>query len=283
VNCTKRGIIYYPYTNTDKVIGGDGVIALEETGSFGTGAFTGNLTGLSPQTQYNARAYAINTAGTAYGERVSFTTLAKPNEVWVCANYCNGCNNDGHTWGYNAFADIAAALFVVAENGIINIACETETTDLYTDKEIIVGNGSLIVTGSINGNGCITTSGSGHLVLNDNTPLTFPLCFNGHTFIVEVSGFSNAQEIGARLNADSFYNLSSIIGAIWHLIGPDNLGATIKFKIPKAYIPNHDESSLEQYLLLTDSVTNPLWQEYGLNVTAEGDYWVVTVQNVNKF
>ena len=41
----------------------------------GTGSFTSTLTGLLPGTMYYARAYAINTAGTGYGESVLFRTL----------------------------------------------------------------------------------------------------------------------------------------------------------------------------------------------------------------
>jgi len=41
-----------------------------------TGAFTSNITGLSSNTTYYVRAYATNTAGTAYGSEVSFTTDA---------------------------------------------------------------------------------------------------------------------------------------------------------------------------------------------------------------
>ena len=40
----------------------------------GTGTFTSSLTGLSPATQYYVRAYATNSAGTAYGNQTSFTT-----------------------------------------------------------------------------------------------------------------------------------------------------------------------------------------------------------------
>lgn len=40
----------------------------------GTGAFTSSLTGLTPGTQYNIRAYATNSIGTAYGDVVTFST-----------------------------------------------------------------------------------------------------------------------------------------------------------------------------------------------------------------
>jgi len=46
-----------------------------DEGSAGvTGAFTSNMTGLSPNTTYYVRAYATNTEGTAYGNEVSFIT-----------------------------------------------------------------------------------------------------------------------------------------------------------------------------------------------------------------
>jgi uncharacterized protein (TIGR02145 family) len=44
----------------------------------GTGVFTSTLTGLTASTLYYVRAYATNSVGTAYGNEVSFTTLAPP-------------------------------------------------------------------------------------------------------------------------------------------------------------------------------------------------------------
>lgn len=42
----------------------------------GMGSFTSNITGLAANTIYYVRAYATNSAGTAYGEEVIFTTLS---------------------------------------------------------------------------------------------------------------------------------------------------------------------------------------------------------------
>ncbi|MBW2709396.1 MAG: right-handed parallel beta-helix repeat-containing protein, partial [Deltaproteobacteria bacterium] len=42
------------------------------------GAFTSAITGLTPGTLYHVRAYAVNTAGTVYGEDLTFTTLLAP-------------------------------------------------------------------------------------------------------------------------------------------------------------------------------------------------------------
>ncbi len=56
------------------------------TGS--TGAFTADLTGLSAGTTYHVRAYATSTAGTSYGEDVSFTTTSPlPSPAWYTVTF----------------------------------------------------------------------------------------------------------------------------------------------------------------------------------------------------
>jgi len=66
---TARGICYSTSANPD--ISGTKVPV---TGT--TGAFSGNLTGLTGNTLYHFRAYATNSAGTSYGSDVTFTTAA---------------------------------------------------------------------------------------------------------------------------------------------------------------------------------------------------------------
>jgi uncharacterized protein (TIGR02145 family) len=68
-NITARGICWSDSPGPD--LGNNKV----EAGS-GVGAFAAQITGLSPGTTYYARAYAINSVGTAYGNEVSFSTNA---------------------------------------------------------------------------------------------------------------------------------------------------------------------------------------------------------------
>jgi hypothetical protein len=72
-NATARGVCWDVYTNPDPDTSDS---KSEETGSFGTGAFTASLTSLSSQTHYKVRAYATNSAGTGYGSVVDFWTLS---------------------------------------------------------------------------------------------------------------------------------------------------------------------------------------------------------------
>jgi uncharacterized protein (TIGR02145 family) len=53
----------------------------------GTGSFTGSLTGLLPGTSYHVRAYATNSAGTAYGNDLTFSTDANIPTIITAAAY----------------------------------------------------------------------------------------------------------------------------------------------------------------------------------------------------
>jgi len=66
---TARGVCWG--TATKPTIAG----TTKTSDSKGIGIFTSNITGLTPSTLYYVRAYATNSAGTNYGNEVSFTTL----------------------------------------------------------------------------------------------------------------------------------------------------------------------------------------------------------------
>lgn len=48
-----------------------------ESGSFGVGSFSQGINGLAPGQKYYCRACAHNSAGWAYGDEVSFTTISE--------------------------------------------------------------------------------------------------------------------------------------------------------------------------------------------------------------
>ncbi|MCE1199230.1 MAG: SusF/SusE family outer membrane protein [Marinilabiliales bacterium] len=75
-----RGVVYgtsaNPTISNTKVDGGNGL-----------GAFVSNLTGLQKFTTYHVRAFATNSAGTAYGADIQFTTLADIQTWNIPGNY----------------------------------------------------------------------------------------------------------------------------------------------------------------------------------------------------
>ncbi|HLP74966.1 MAG TPA: hypothetical protein VK155_18830, partial [Bacteroidales bacterium] len=66
---TARGVCYGTSASPD-------ITGLKTTDGTGTGSFTSNLAGLTGSTTYHVRAYATNSAGTAYGNDIQFTTNA---------------------------------------------------------------------------------------------------------------------------------------------------------------------------------------------------------------
>jgi hypothetical protein len=66
-NVTERGVCWSTLPNPTTAN------SKTPTGS-GTGSFTGSITGLSANTAYYVRAYAVNSAGTAYGNQIRFIT-----------------------------------------------------------------------------------------------------------------------------------------------------------------------------------------------------------------
>lgn len=66
---TARGVVWS--TSTNPTIS----LTTKTTDGTGTGAYTSTITGLTANTQYYVRSYATNSAGTSYGNEITFTTL----------------------------------------------------------------------------------------------------------------------------------------------------------------------------------------------------------------
>lgn len=64
---TDRGIVWS--ANPEPTISGD-----KESSGTGEGEFEAAITGLTPNTLYHARAFAVNSVGVSYGEEITFTT-----------------------------------------------------------------------------------------------------------------------------------------------------------------------------------------------------------------
>ncbi len=73
---TARGVVWNTAVNPTVTTN----VGMTSDGT-GLGIFTSNLTDLEPETSYYVRAYATNSAGTAYGNEINFTT-----PIPVCEN-----------------------------------------------------------------------------------------------------------------------------------------------------------------------------------------------------
>ena len=122
-------------------------ITSDETG---TGSFNSNITGLTANTTYYVRAYAINSAGTSYGSELTFTTsgfvtdydgnaygmVTIGSQVWLTSNlnvthYRNGevipLVTDGTTW-----SNLQNGAYCNYENSSLNADTYGKLYNFYT-------------------------------------------------------------------------------------------------------------------------------------------------------
>lgn len=109
----------------------------------GTGSFTSTITGLEPGKTYYIRAYAVNSAGTAYGNEISFTTAAELAIVSTAA--VTMITTNSAVSGGNVISDGGSA---VTARGI---CWSTGTTPAISDSHTTDGNGTGSYTSSMTG------------------------------------------------------------------------------------------------------------------------------------
>lgn len=121
----------------------------------GTGSYTSNLTGLAPSTTYYVRAYATNSAGTAYGNQLSYTTTS--------GGGGGGILNPNLTYG--SMTDQDGNTYATIQIGGQEWMAQNLATSIYR-------NGDIIPTGLSNSQWENTTSGA-YGIYNDNPAYGF--------------------------------------------------------------------------------------------------------------
>ena len=101
----------------------------------GTGSFTSNITGLTPNTTYYVKAYATNSAGTAYGSQVSFTTAAP----------------QVPTGAIDGLFSVSATQQIYFSQGNLQYKASTNTWRFATNQYDYIGNANTNISATYNG------------------------------------------------------------------------------------------------------------------------------------
>jgi hypothetical protein len=102
-------------------------------GGTGTGEFSVDLTGLEIFTTYHVRAWATNSVGTAYGENISFTTLANITQFWVVGDYNGWDNSDNAKYIISTPTNNGAAEgYIYLTSGSFKLATDHSWDDAHT-------------------------------------------------------------------------------------------------------------------------------------------------------
>jgi len=135
---TVRGICWSTATNPTVAL------TTKTSNGTGTGGFTSTLSGLTGGTLYYVRAYATNSAGTAYGANVTFTTTsAAVAPVVTTTTPITGVTSTGGTGGGNVTSDGGASVTV---RGICWSTATNPTIALTTKTSNGTGTGSFTST-----------------------------------------------------------------------------------------------------------------------------------------
>ena len=126
---TERGVCYStsqnPITGNTKLVIGTG-----------TGVFSNTITGLTPNTTYYARAYAINSKGTAYGSQVTFKTTISTTIATLTTNAATSISNTSAILGGIVTDDGNAT---VTDRGVCYATTQNPTT---TSNKLSMGSGT---------------------------------------------------------------------------------------------------------------------------------------------
>ena len=130
---TARGVCWSTST-------GPTIANSKNTESGGTGSFTSDLEGLTHSTKYYLRAYATNSAGTAYGNEVTFVTLTPaPVAPTLTTTEITGITQTTATGGGNITSDGGAT---VSARGVCWSTSTNPTIALSTKTADGIGTGS---------------------------------------------------------------------------------------------------------------------------------------------
>ncbi len=137
-NVTARGVCWSISTNPT-------IANTKTTDGTGSGTFTSSITGLSNNTTYHVRAYATNSAGTAYGDDISFTTGTAITTPTITTTALSAITATTASSGGN-----------ITDNGGANVTARgvcwsTSSNPTIANTKTTDGNGSGAFTSSITG------------------------------------------------------------------------------------------------------------------------------------
>jgi len=99
-----------------------------------------------------------------YGDYIPYLEIESlPATVYVDDDYCDGCDNDGHIWGYDAFDNIQDGIDIVLENGAVYVYSGTYYEHVTVNKTInLIGENkyTTIIDGSGSGDVVYVTADS---------------------------------------------------------------------------------------------------------------------------
>mgnify|MGYP002399017678 FL=1 len=256
----------------------------------GTGEFDSAITGLDAQTTYYARAYAVNVAGTAYGNEVTFTTdaltvtdidgnvyaaLKLGTQIWMAENLATTRLNDGTK--------------LTAENDIPLVSSDAEWAALTTpgycwynnDKEGTESYGPLYNWYAVN-SGKLCPVGWHVPDRTEWIDLVHYLILNGYNYDGDTGTPTSENRLAKAIAAPQGWTVSSNTGAVGNDDYPEKINITGFSARPAGY-RRYDGAFLDRgdmaYWWSSSAATDETAHYYNIYYNTDGIYYSYWLRN----
>jgi hypothetical protein len=236
----------------------------------GVGSFTSQLTALTPDTLYYVRAYAVSTAGIAYGNEKSFTTAQMPGPPVVITTHISGISQFAAHGGGNVTSDGGDS---VTHRGVCwSLSANPTLTDPHSSDSSGLGSFSSHLTGLTDGtpyhvrayaiNSVDTTYG------NDLTFTTF-LCGTVLT-VNHLTG--NVAPVDKSVSYATVKNIPGEESKCWilHNLGSDHVASAVDDATEASAGWYFQFNRKQGYMHDGTSITPSLWN----NTLSENSDWI---------
>jgi DNA/RNA endonuclease G (NUC1) len=275
---TARGFLYST-TNTSMTIGANGVV--NASAGSGTGAFSAEISGLSGGTLYYFRSYATSSAGTSYGEILSFTTL-KPEPMQHVTGFAAGTITTGNIPAAWTPVDADGYLLMVS-SGAQNTP--SDGVPVADDTDVSDGTAAINLSGAT----ASYTSFTGFAAGETYTFRIYPYNNSGSSIDYRTTdtpsftaGLLTAPELAVSGNLSP---LTTTYGAAssstTFTVSGVYLTTTVSISVPTGFEISADNTNYESSVSLTPAAgtlrSTPLYLRLAATASAGGNYNAQTI------
>ncbi len=155
---TERGFVYSTSANPTTMSGTKVMVSTS-----GNDTISADITGLTVNTTYHVRAYAINEVGTNYGADVTFKTLANITKFWVVGDYNGWSNTTSASYIISTATSSTAEGYVYLTAGSIKLVTDQSWDNAHTYGDDGTNSGIL---SNVNGGNNIAISTAGYYFIH---------------------------------------------------------------------------------------------------------------------
>jgi len=259
------------YSTINGFAGGSGTAV--SAGAISNGAFSGSVTGLSAGTTYYYKAYATNSAGTAYSAQQSFTTTAYTLITAPTATAATVITPASFKANWNAVTNAESYLlnvYLPVENAAtLTEGFETGLNTTYdSNANAYLGSGLWNFTKALRGNTSSSGSYSCQMQGSQNASATTPVLSKvaSVTFYARTTSSTSTLDIQKKINGGTPVTVQS-----------KNINGTYTLFT----IPVNDDSSSIQIVFVNSGDYAVLLDNVVINYTTETPQYVPGYQNLS--